>query len=278
MFQLFAADMDGTLLGTDHLISPRTANAIHALQAAGIEFMIATGRDHHSATHLTHLAGIHCSMINLNGAAIYNDKDQLVLSQPLENTSLQGLIKSLHQYQLDYSLMAEDYFYVEDVTTFYDRIASFTGQSHDTTGAQLMDQFGNIKSLDQWRQKPSPIYKIMVMSTKHSLLHQFRDEWTQDPMIDITSSGSDNLEITHHLAQKGIALQHYVESKGYQLDQVVTIGDSLNDRSMLKLTPHSYAMSNASDQVKAMAQHIAPTNGEDGVAQVIEEILAQLEK
>src|SRR5699024_2721597 len=59
-------------------------------------------------------------------------------------------------------------------------------------------------------------------------------------------------------------------------EDVATIGDSLNDRSMLQMAGHSYAMDNASPEVKAMAKFIAPSHREDGVAVVIEEILNQL--
>ena len=60
------------------------------------------------------------------------------------------------------------------------------------------------------------------------------------------------------------------------MDEVATIGDSLNDRSMLRMAKYSYAMENAPDEVKAMARYAAPANTDDGVAIVIERLLREM--
>ena len=49
MIKVIASDMDGTLLGLDHKVAPRTLEAIHMAQEQGIRFMIATGRNFRSA-------------------------------------------------------------------------------------------------------------------------------------------------------------------------------------------------------------------------------------
>ena len=49
MIKVIASDMDGTLLGLDHKVAPRTLEAIHSAQEQGIRFMIATGRNFRSA-------------------------------------------------------------------------------------------------------------------------------------------------------------------------------------------------------------------------------------
>src|SRR5699024_12560543 len=94
--------------------------------------------------------------------------------------------------------------------------------------------------------------------------------------LDSTSSGPDNLAVTHSKAQKGFAVAEYAASSGIAMEDVATIGDSLNERSMLQTAGHSYAMDNASPELKEMAKFIAPSHREDGVAVVIEEILNQL--
>lgn len=284
MIKLFAADMDGTLLGADHQISARTVQAIKDLESAGIEFMIATGRDYHSSGWLLKETGISCRRINLNGAAIYDRDGSIMYSQPMDTEVTLDFMKFLDSQQVEYSVMSGDYFYVADVDEFFRRINSFTGQKHtnDTenddniTNAQLAQQFGNAKSLEEWNPDKDIPLKMMVISSAQDKLARVRYEWKHHDLLDITSSGRDNLEITHRQAQKGLALKRYITDKDYGLDQVATIGDSLNDRSMLEVTHNSYAMANAPDNIKKIATFQAPPNYEDGVAQVIESILRKL--
>lgn len=58
----------------------------------------------------------------------------------------------------------------------------------------------------------------------------------------------------------------------------MAFGDNANDMEMLELAGQSYAMANASDQVKAAAKYVAKSNQEDGVLDVIEAYLDELEK
>ena len=83
MIQLFVSDMDGTLLDKHAQISPRTVAAIHRAQAAGVMFAVATGRSFAEATNVLHAHHIHCPLIAVNGAAVYDEHQQLVSQSPL---------------------------------------------------------------------------------------------------------------------------------------------------------------------------------------------------
>ena len=72
MIKLFASDMDGTLLNEKHVISKENAHAVKQLQAAGIEFIIATGRDYNMVRFLLDPHDIQCRVIGLNGATVYD--------------------------------------------------------------------------------------------------------------------------------------------------------------------------------------------------------------
>ena len=109
-------------------------------------------------------------------------------------------------------------------------------------------------------------------------MDQIRQYLSNFSDLDVTSSAADNIEVTHINAQKGLAVEAYAQSQGYTLDEVATIGDSLNDRSMLQMAKHSYAMDNAPDHIKAMAQNIAPANTIDGVAIILEQLIAEYAK
>jgi len=85
----------------------------------------------------------------------------------------------------------------------------------------------------------------------------------------VTSSGQNNIEINHRNAQKGIAVAHVAKDRMISLEEVMTIGDNLNDVSMLQLAGVSFAMGNGELEVKEAAKYLTDTNIESGVGKAI---------
>lgn len=284
--KLFASDMDGTLLNEYHVISDRTAHAVKQLQDLGVEFLIATGRDYKPAKILTDAQGIRCSFINSNGADIRTPFGESVMTIPIERSSLQEVRSYLTSQQVDYGIMTLDGYYTTNYQGMKERMQHFyeekPGQRHrmydEITDAQIATLLNSAKDIEAFNIDQHVPLKIMIYHTHPETLERLMKELRKDPKIAVTSSGPDNLEINHINAQKGFAIEHYIKQKGYTMEQVVAIGDALNDRSMLQQAGVSYAMANATPEVQALADHIAPSNKEDGVAWVIESIISQLEQ
>ena len=72
MIKVIASDMDGTLLGLDHKVAPRTLEAIHRAQEQGIRFMIATGRNFRSAMEELEELDLECDYLVGSGAEVRN--------------------------------------------------------------------------------------------------------------------------------------------------------------------------------------------------------------
>ena len=73
-----------------------------------------------------------------------------------------------------------------------------------------------------------------------------------------------------HNSDKETALKTLVEHIGIDLNDVVAFGDDINDLGMLKLAGTAVAVSDAIDEVKAVADHITESNYQDGVAKFLE--------
>ncbi|UUX33017.1 Cof-type HAD-IIB family hydrolase [Fundicoccus culcitae] len=282
MIKLFVSDLDGTLLNEHHVISDRTAEAIRALQDNGIEFMVATGREYFSAHQLLSAHNIHCRMINLNGAVIHDDEGNVLKTQPIEAGDFATIIKHIEDPSINATVITDKGFYVSDYENYVQRMKRFINNPHteqdsgneDITVAQLSLLYREIKPLSQLDSKQLPVvYKVMFFSSDLDKLGQTRRNIETLPTIDVTSSNHDNLEITHIKAQKGLAIEEYVRTQDYTMAEVAAIGDSLNDRSMIQMVGHSYAMANGVDSIKESARYLAPSNELDGVAQVINQII-----
>ena len=87
--------------------------------------------------------------------------------------------------------------------------------------------------------------------------------------IEITSSLTSNLEIIKKGINKGFGLKKLCEITGYDLDNIIVVGDSKNDISAFNTAKTKYAVSNACDELKALADKIICSNDE-GVMKYME--------
>ncbi len=74
-------------------------------------------------------------------------------------------------------------------------------------------------------------------------------------------------------SNKGTSVAALAEHLGLDASQVIAVGDAGNDRHMIEYAGLGVAMGNATDEIKALAQHTTARNDEDGVARVIEQFI-----
>ena len=100
---------------------------------------------------------------------------------------------------------------------------------------------------------------------------EFVDKWSKT--MNIAVSGKFWLDCTNQGGNKGSALQHFQEAYKISPDETLAFGDNINDIEMLKRASHSFAVENAREEVKEVANFIAPSYKEDGVLQVLKAVL-----
>ena len=124
----------------------------------------------------------------------------------------------------------------------------------------------------------TPIYKISTTFFDQDKINALKDDIHGIDQLHAVSTSKNDLEITYVNAQKGTALLRYAQTKKITPSQILAVGDSGNDLSMLSLDLGvTAAMANASAAVKDICSVIAPSNDQDGVAFLIEDILEQNE-
>src|SRR5699024_4960456 len=114
-----------------------------------------------------------------------------------------------------------------------------------------------LASLEELEKTQIPVYKIFLFSADIEMLDRIRRELEENPEIAVASSFETNLEITDVKAQKGPVLKEYIESLGYSMDEVMVLGDSLNDLSMIEMDfGATVATENAGPGVRSAASYI----------------------
>lgn len=262
--RLIATDLDGTLLRDDKTVSRRTTEALAAAESAGIEVFFVTGRPSRWMGVVTgHLAG-HGIAILANGAAVYDLRaDELIEAFPLPEADALAAAYALRE------AIPGTVFSVERSRVFrrepgYDAFEP-DGAAPPAPIEELLD-----------RNRDQPLLKLLA---KHPSLDP--DDFLAAALTvagrhgEITrSSESALLEISGVGVSKATTLAKCCAERGVTAAEVVAFGDMPNDLAMLDWAGTSYAVANAHPDVLAATTHRTESNEDDGVARVIERILA----
>ena len=285
MIKVIASDMDGTLLGDDHKPAPETLAAVQRACDSGIRFMIATGRNFPGAMAELKDCGLICDYIVSSGAEVRNPRQQVVAVHPISMELCRTIYEEIKDYpisvtfctdgndykigtpeEIEESLMLQMHLFFSDLpreelvqTETYQRIIRSTK---------------TVSDMDELEAAKVPIYKLFLYSEDKGMLGELKQRLEQNKEIAVASSFPTNLEITDVKAQKGPVLKEYIESLGYNMDEVMALGDSLNDLSMIEMDfGATVAMANAEPEVKDAAKYITKSNTEFGVAYAIDRLL-----
>ncbi|GGF48006.1 hydrolase [Marmoricola endophyticus] len=261
MIRLLATDLDGTLLGSDGALSARTSDALAAADAAGLTVVFVTGRPIRWAEEVFEHVGPHGVAIVSNGAVVYD-----VAAGAVRATRAIDPVVGLEVVSLIRAAVPGTGFAVEQVGGISFE-ADFLHDHPVPDGARS----GTVEEIFD-----GPAVKLLARHESVDAQEFWRraEDAVGDRVVVTWSSSTALLEISAAGVTKATTLAQLCESLGLAREEVAAIGDMPNDIAMLQWAGTSYAMGNAHDSVRAVADHLAPTNDEDGVAQVVEGLLA----
>lgn len=285
MIKVIASDMDGTLLGEDHKIASETLSAIKEACDAGIRFMICTGRNFPGAMNELEGADLSCDYIVGSGAEVRDPRQQVVRSTAISPRLCREIYETVRKYPIsvtfctdgdDYRIGTEEEVeesLIRQIQAFH--LNQCRDEIRDTELYQRMKRNTRVISgIEELEKAGLPVYKLFLFSGDLEMLDKIRRELEKNQEIAVSSSFENNLEITDVKAQKGPVLKEYIESLGYTMDEVMALGDSLNDYSMLSMDfGATVAMENAVPEIRRVAKYTTRSNVEFGVAYAIRELL-----
>ncbi|APU70945.1 hypothetical protein BI355_0622 [Companilactobacillus crustorum] len=279
--------MDGTLLNEKMEVSNRNIQAIKKAEQSGIEFIIATGRGLSEAKPFLK-NHIHPGFITLNGAEVFDNKENLISSNPLSVASQAKVVDYFHKYNVYFEVVTNKGIFSNDREARVNNLANllvklnpginFKQALRDTQERVKMMPMNFVDNYDAIFNDKS--YKIMKLigfnEHQHRILAPLKKDITKNIKdVVVTSSSPNNVEINSVNAQKGIALLQYAQNRNILPEEIMAIGDNLNDYSMIKAAGTGVAMANAIPVIKEIAQISTDSNINDGVAKIIEETVAK---
>lgn len=281
MIKLIASDMDGTLLNKKMQISPENISAIKEAQAKGVEFLVATGRAPSESQSILANVGLHTGFINLNGAMVFNTNGKLMVNEPIPKEQSIKINKLLKDSGFYFEIVSADNVYSDSrlrrIANFSDLLVDLNRKltfKRAVSFAACSDEIMKIKYIPNFKDLlEQPSFEAMKFVAFHpdgpKVFEHIRQEIEKMGNLIVTASSSTNIEINNIKAQKGIALMDYAKLQGYKPNEVMAIGDNLNDESMIRMAGVGVAMENAAPEIKEIANFITKSNNENGVAYAI---------
>ncbi|MEV7891719.1 HAD family hydrolase [Streptomyces sp. NPDC002817] len=264
--KLIATDLDGTLLRSDGTLSNRTRAALTAAEQAGIRVVLVTGRPPRSVRELLATIGPHF-VIAANGAAVYAPDGTLAQVSPIRPLAATRLISRV-RWALPGTTFAVEY------DGGFGREPGYPSWSFGDEDADPVGTAGELLT----RIAGRPVLKILAHHPTLPLDDFYEQaRRTAGSSAETTySTGLSLVEFSAPLVTKATTLLAWSGRLGVGSHEIAAFGDMPNDLPMLTAVRHSYAMANAHPDVLRAAHHRAPTNDEDGVAQVLERFVEPL--
>ncbi len=243
MYKAFLIDLDGTSIGETATISPRVNAAIRRI-ARELTVSIVSSRDYLAVTGFALELGLSSLQISEGGARIFRPQTREVAWLcPMEAEDARMIINTLSRHGL--SLLAVD-------------------------GDRCVER---AEEITDWR-----ITRITATDLTDSQATSLTEQFSGGSRVHIarivrTDNGRPMLDFTHAKANKATAVQRYARLCNIEPGQIIAAGDSYNDLPLLQACGLRIAMGNGAPELKAIADYVAPTVHEDGLAVAIEEFL-----
>ncbi|WEG14659.1 Cof-type HAD-IIB family hydrolase [Pullulanibacillus sp. KACC 23026] len=268
-YKMIVLDLDDTLLRDDLTISERTKQSLMDAQDAGVKVVLASGRPESGMLPIAEelrLKDYGSFILSFNGGNIINCRTgEVLFSSTLPVETVHELYDISRRENVWIHTYLGDKIITEDPNEYTDIEGKLTNLPID-----VVDSFKEAVT--------APVVKALMLREPDFLAgveKKLQKEF--DGCLSIMRSKPFFLEFTEVGVTKGTSLDKLIQKLGISRDEVIAIGDSNNDLSMIQFAGLGVAMGNATEEIKAHADFITDTNMNDGVAKVVESFILKTE-
>jgi hypothetical protein len=257
--RLLLADVDGTLVTQDKVLTERAVAAVHALGEAGVAFAVTSGRPPKGMAMLIEPLGLTTPVAAFNGGLIV-EPDMTVLEQKVLPPEVVGPVLSLMGDRgLDAWLYRGADWYVTDQDGPHVDREAWTVKFDPTVVASYDDLHDSVA-------------KLVGVSDDHQAVAEAAQAAQASFGHHVSAAASQPyyLDVTHPDANKGGVVAYLADRLGLEPSAIATIGDMPNDVLMFEPSGLSIAMGNASPEVQRAADKVTASNEEEGFAKAVE--------
>ncbi|MBV9783469.1 MAG: HAD family phosphatase [Acidisphaera sp.] len=259
---LLLADVDGTLVTRDKVLTERARQAVLAARRRGIRFAITSGRPPRGMSMLFDPLDIDTPIAGFNGGMMVRRDLSILEARTLPKEIAQQAIEIIDTHGMDFWVYAGNDWYVRD------RRAPHVDREAWTVKFEPI-------GVPDMQDKLEEAVKIVGISDDHDLVAKCEAAAQQAFGDRATASRSQPyyLDVTHREANKGGVVAYLSKHLNIPPEEIATIGDQPNDVLMFIPSGYSVAMGNASDAVKQRATATTDDSENEGFAKAVEAML-----
>ncbi len=278
MIRAILLDIDGTLTNDEKKITPRTAEALKAVQDKGVILVLASGRADvglHAFADVLDMKQHNGVFVAFNGAKSLNyQTGEIYFEQAMSVDQGRRVLEHMKSFEVascidygPYMLTNNAYFTIErDGEPWY--IVEY--ESHNNSF--LVREEADLAAKVDWG-----INKILNAGEPAYLQEHWQEMYAPfEGELSAMFTAPFYYEFTPLGVDKSRALRETFAALGIDQSEIIAFGDAQNDRTMLEWAGIGVAMGNAVDEVKAVANKVTLSNNEDGIAVALEELVPEL--
>ena len=246
MYKALLLDLDGTTIDETETISPAVKGAIRRISRK-LTVSFASSRDYIMVDKFANEIGLESLQISEGGARIFHSINKEILwFRALNFKDMKNIVKILTELRIDF--MAVD-------------------------GNKSINR---IEEITDWEITRITAYNMSIDQENWLMKRFSNDDNVNVEKIIRTDNGSTMLDFTHFTVNKGNGATEYARIMGLDLKDIIAVGDSYNDISLLEVCGLKIAMENGVMELKHIADHIAPPARENGLATVINTVISPM--
>ena len=262
--KMVVTDMDGTLLNSNHEVSSRFFTVFKELLEQNILFVAASGRPYYSIVDKLKQIKDDIIVVAENGGLVIKNENVMLsnIINPNRLAQLYTIVSNIKDtYPIfctkhkAYMLRASD----DLIKTFSEYYCSYT----------IIDSFDEIKD---------DVIKIALYHEINSEKYIFPFLKHLQPELSVVVSGNHWVDISESISNKGHAITMLQKLLNIKPSETMAFGDYNNDLELLKCAKYSYAMSNAHENIKAIANFETKSNDQFGVELILEQLITESRK
>lgn len=289
MYKFVAIDLDGTMLNHNGEISEKTKEIVKKCIEKGIEIVLASGRPIDSMKTIAEELGIKGYFIAGNGALVYDIKnDKVIYENCIKKEKVLEIIKICEENSIAYNVYTEKviltpnlkfnvlYYYKENLKREEDKKTniSIIGDMYEYVKQMKEEKFLKITICDENSsifhsiiKKIKEINEIEVLDIEH-MSRKIIQQGTEEIPVEYFYT-----EISENNVDKWNAIKFLIEQLHIQTEEVMTIGDNINDKKMIENAGMGVAMKGSTPEIIKIAKEVTDTNDNDGVAMALEKYI-----
>ena len=288
MLKLVAIDLDGTMLNQYGIVTQKTKNSIKKAQENGMEIMIASGRPIDSVKTISKEIGSENYFISGNGSIIYDiKKDEIIYENVLKKQKALEIIKICEENSIFYNVYTEKEIIAKNLqyNVLYYHKENLTKSEEDKTHVNIVEDI-----YDYIEKTDSKVLKVMICDKHQTIFNAIIRKLKEVEDIEVLEvshmsrkiirQGTEEIPIEYFYTEisaknvdKWTALEFLKEKLQISSEEIVAIGDNVNDKKMIEKSGYGIAMGQSAPQIKEIADYVTDSNVDDGVANALDKLI-----